>query len=51
MPPITSTIDVDRPADDVFAYATDLSRFSEWQTRRDRRSNGQPRQSEGGGAT
>jgi Polyketide cyclase / dehydrase and lipid transport len=32
MPPITSTIDVDRPAGDVFAYATDPSRFSEWQT-------------------
>ena len=31
MPPITASIDVDRPAEDVFAYATDPSRFSEWQ--------------------
>ena len=26
-----STIDVDRPAKDVFAYATDPTRFNEWQ--------------------
>jgi len=31
MPPIVTSIDVDRPAADVFAYATDPSRFSEWQ--------------------
>lgn len=31
MPPITASIDVDRPAEEVFAYATDPSRFSEWQ--------------------
>jgi uncharacterized membrane protein len=29
--PLSSTIDVDRPAEDVFAYATDPSRFHEWQ--------------------
>ena len=31
MPPITASIEVDRPAEEVFAYATDPSRFSEWQ--------------------
>jgi uncharacterized protein YndB with AHSA1/START domain len=31
MPPITVSIEVARPAEDVFAYATDPSRFSEWQ--------------------
>jgi Polyketide cyclase / dehydrase and lipid transport len=31
MPPITVSIEVDRPAEEVFAYATDPSRFSEWQ--------------------
>lgn len=31
MPPITASVEVDRSADDVFAYATDPSRFSEWQ--------------------
>ena len=31
MPPITTTTDVDRSATDVFAYATDPTRFSEWQ--------------------
>jgi len=31
MPPIVATIDVERPAADVFSYATDPSRFSEWQ--------------------
>ena len=31
MLPITSHIEVARPAEDVFAYATDPSRFSEWQ--------------------
>lgn len=32
MPPIVATIDVHRPAADVFAYATDPSPFVEWQT-------------------
>jgi uncharacterized protein YndB with AHSA1/START domain len=31
MPPIVSTIEIARPPDDVFAYATDPTRFSEWQ--------------------
>jgi hypothetical protein len=31
MSPITTTIEVDRPADDVFAYVTDPTRFVEWQ--------------------
>jgi hypothetical protein len=31
MPPITVSTDVDRPASDVFAYATDPTRFHEWQ--------------------
>lgn len=31
MPPISTSIDVDRPAEEVFAYATDPTRFSEWQ--------------------
>lgn len=31
MPPITISIDVDRPAEEVFAYATDPGRFAEWQ--------------------
>jgi uncharacterized protein YndB with AHSA1/START domain len=31
MAPITTTIEIDRPADEVFAYATDPSRFNEWQ--------------------
>src|SRR5580692_3787242 len=31
MRPITASIEVDRPAETVFAYATDPSRFSEWQ--------------------
>ena len=29
--PIVTSIDVDRPAEDVFAYATDPTRFNEWQ--------------------
>jgi hypothetical protein len=29
--PLSSSIDVDRPAEDVFTYATDPSRFHEWQ--------------------
>jgi hypothetical protein len=31
VPSITTSIEVDRPADEVFAYATDPSRFWEWQ--------------------
>jgi uncharacterized protein YndB with AHSA1/START domain len=31
MSPITVTTDVDRPAEEVFTYATDPSRFKEWQ--------------------
>jgi uncharacterized protein YndB with AHSA1/START domain len=31
MAPITTAIEVGRPAAEVFAYATDPSRFSEWQ--------------------
>jgi hypothetical protein len=31
MPPHTTTINVDRPAADVFEYATDPDRFSDWQ--------------------
>jgi uncharacterized protein YndB with AHSA1/START domain len=31
MPPVVFTIDIARPPEDVFAYATDLVRFSEWQ--------------------
>jgi len=31
MPPISVSTDIDRPAAAVFAYATDPTRFSEWQ--------------------
>ncbi len=31
MVPLSTSIEVDRPAGDVFAYATDPSRFHEWQ--------------------
>jgi hypothetical protein len=31
MPPIVASAEIDRPAADVFAYATDPGRFSEWQ--------------------
>lgn len=31
MAPITTSTEVDRSAEDVFAYATDPTRFSEWQ--------------------
>jgi hypothetical protein len=31
MPPIVTTIEVERPAGDVFAYAIDPTRFHEWQ--------------------
>ena len=32
MEPVVSSIDIDRPPDEVFAYATDPARFPEWQT-------------------
>jgi hypothetical protein len=31
MSPITATVEVNRPAEDVFAYVTDPGRFGEWQ--------------------
>jgi uncharacterized protein YndB with AHSA1/START domain len=31
MPPIVTTADIDRPAAQVFAYATDPTLFSQWQ--------------------
>jgi uncharacterized protein YndB with AHSA1/START domain len=31
VPPILATAEVDRPAEEVFAYATDPARFPEWQ--------------------
>ncbi len=31
MPPIVSSIEIDRPPDEVFSYVTDPSRFAEWQ--------------------
>jgi uncharacterized membrane protein len=31
MAPIVHSIDIDRPADEVFAYVTDPARFPEWQ--------------------
>jgi hypothetical protein len=31
MSPIITTVDVARPADEVFAYATDPTRFPQWQ--------------------
>jgi hypothetical protein len=31
MPPIVTSTEIDRPAAEVFAYATDPTRFSEWQ--------------------
>ncbi len=31
MPPIVATVDIDRPASDVFAYVTDPAHFAEWQ--------------------
>jgi carbon monoxide dehydrogenase subunit G len=31
MPPIVTTAEVDRPAEDAFAYVTDPTRFPEWQ--------------------
>jgi uncharacterized protein YndB with AHSA1/START domain len=32
MTPIVSTIDINRPQEEVFAYVTDPSTFAEWQT-------------------
>jgi carbon monoxide dehydrogenase subunit G len=32
VPPIVASADVNRPAEDVFAYATDPTHFSEWQS-------------------
>jgi hypothetical protein len=32
MAPLVSTIDINRPQDEVFAYVTDPSTFAEWQT-------------------
>jgi len=31
MPPVVVSAEIDRPAGEVFAYATDPARFSEWQ--------------------
>ncbi len=31
MPPIVASAEIERPAAEVFAYATDPTRFSEWQ--------------------
>jgi uncharacterized protein YndB with AHSA1/START domain len=31
MEPIVSTIEIDRPPDEVFAFATDPTRFPDWQ--------------------
>jgi hypothetical protein len=31
MPPIVTSTEIDRPAAEVFAYATDPARFREWQ--------------------
>jgi hypothetical protein len=31
MPPVVTSAEIDRPAAEVFAYATDPTRFSEWQ--------------------
>ena len=31
MPPVTASVEVDRPAAAAYAYATDPSRFAEWQ--------------------
>lgn len=31
MPAVTASLEVSRPVDEVFAYATDPSRFHEWQ--------------------
>lgn len=48
MAPITTTIDVARPADAVFEYVTDPTRFPEWQNGvLDGRLDGQPPQGPG----
>lgn len=31
MPPITVSTEIDRPADEVFAYATDPTCLAQWQ--------------------
>jgi uncharacterized protein YndB with AHSA1/START domain len=31
VPPIVTSAEIDRPAEEVFAYVTDPARFSEWQ--------------------
>jgi len=31
MTPMVSTVEIDRPPEEVFAYVTDPSRFAEWQ--------------------
>ena len=31
MPPIVTSAEIERPAAEVYAYATDPARFSEWQ--------------------
>ena len=31
MPPVVTSAEIGRPAAEVFAYATDPARFSEWQ--------------------
>jgi uncharacterized protein YndB with AHSA1/START domain len=31
VPPITASVEIDRPVEEVFAYATGPDRFSEWQ--------------------
>ncbi len=31
MPPIVTSAEIERPAAEVFAYATDPTRFREWQ--------------------
>jgi carbon monoxide dehydrogenase subunit G len=31
VPPVAATAEVNRPTEDVFAYATDPTRFAEWQ--------------------
>jgi hypothetical protein len=32
VPPVVATAEVDRPSEEVFAYATDPTRFPEWQS-------------------
>ena len=39
MAPLVSTIDINRPQDEVFAYVTDPSTFAEWQAGRGRRQH------------